>query len=301
MPFNAMSLKKKIALSFLISAAIIALLAVFEYLSFVEIRKEIRYLEITDTVSRKSLQLRRHEKNYFLYSPLKASEESLAVYAYLEELKDILARNPDIDRADRLSLRMRISEYEQRFSKIESSAMSLMLLFEKTKAGDKHYAQFFALIESTFLEQPLLSAEFLQKAFRLPPGHKLIAGLYELDADITALRKTGEDILVISKDLDKLAREKVETVIRVSQTAILIFFPLFFIVGIGMLVLGVGYHLAFMIELRRLREDMQRNGLIHGESHFPVSLTLIVAVALFVIGLLAISSMACNVDPFGQR
>jgi len=43
-----MSLKKKIALSFFISAFIIAILAAFEYLSFVEIRKEIRYLEITD-------------------------------------------------------------------------------------------------------------------------------------------------------------------------------------------------------------------------------------------------------------
>ena len=41
--------------------------------------------------------------------------------------------------------------------------------------------------------------------------------------------------MVISKDLDKVAREKAETVIRVSQLAILIFFPLFFAVGIGML------------------------------------------------------------------
>ena len=40
---------------------------------------------------------------------------------------------------------------------------------------------------------------------------------------------------MISKDLDKIAREKAETVIRVSQIAILVFFPLFFVVGIGML------------------------------------------------------------------
>src|SRR5262249_23194216 len=71
------------------------------------------------------------------------------------------------------------------------------------------------------------------------------------------------------------------------------------IVGIGMLVLGLGYHVAFMVGLRRLREDMRRDGLIHGESHFPASLTLIVAVALLVIGFIAISSMACDVGPFG--
>src|SRR5512144_3179533 len=99
-----MSLKKKIALSFMISAAIIALLAAFEYLSFMEIKKEIRYLEVTDTISRKSLQLRRHEKNYFLYSPQKAAEESANVHAYLGELKELLAKNPHIDKTDKLAL-----------------------------------------------------------------------------------------------------------------------------------------------------------------------------------------------------
>jgi len=78
-----MSLKKKIALGFFISAFIIAILAAFMYVNFIEIRKEIRYLGITDTFTRKSLQLRRHEKNYFLYSPHKADEESQAVHAYL--------------------------------------------------------------------------------------------------------------------------------------------------------------------------------------------------------------------------
>src|ERR1700693_5979381 len=111
-----MSLKKKIILSFFISAFIIAVLAAFEYFSFVEIKKEITSLELTDTISRKSLQLRRHEKNYFLYSPQKMDEESKAVHAYLGELKDILTRNPDIDKADRLSLRDRVGEYEQRFN-----------------------------------------------------------------------------------------------------------------------------------------------------------------------------------------
>src|SRR5262245_22299775 len=36
--------------------------------------------------------------------------------------------------------------------------------------------------------------------------------------------------------------------------------------GIGMLVLGIGYHVAFMLGLRRLRTDMKLEGLIHGES-----------------------------------
>ena len=230
-----MSLKKKIALSFLISAAIIAALAAFEYLSFVEIKKEIRYLEITDTISRKSLQLRRHEKNFFLYSPQKADEESAAVVAYLDELKTLLAQNPDIDQADKLSLRSSINEYNRRFSAIQRDAVSLTELFDRTKDSYKGTAKYLSLVESTFLEQPSQSADFLEKVFLLPPGHPLVRGLRELDREIAALRRTGEDILNGSKDLDRVAREKVELVIRVSQIAILAIFPLFFAVGIGTL------------------------------------------------------------------
>src|SRR5262245_23976724 len=51
-------------------------------------------------------------------------------------------------------------------------------------------------------------------------------------------------------------------------------------IGIGMLVLGIVYHVQFMIGLRKTREQMIADGLIHGESHFPVSLTLLVALVL---------------------
>jgi hypothetical protein len=73
-----MSLKKNIAISFFISAFIIAILAAFEYINFIEIKKEIRYPGITDVVRSNSLQLMRHEKNFFPY-PLKAEEESEAI------------------------------------------------------------------------------------------------------------------------------------------------------------------------------------------------------------------------------
>jgi two-component system NtrC family sensor kinase len=231
-----MSLKKKIVLSFFISAFIIAVLAAFEYFSFVEIRKEIRYLELTDTISRKSLQLRRHEKNYFLYSPRKMNEEAKAVHAYLDELNDTLAKNPKIDRSEQLSLRDRINEYGLRFTSIDIEARRLSTIFERAKTSyGKNDKKYLSLVEATFLERPVQSAEFLEKVFSLPHDHVLLAGLRALDADILSLRKTGEEILVISKDLDKIAREKAETVIRVSQIAILIFFPIFFVVGIGML------------------------------------------------------------------
>lgn len=70
------------------------------------------------------------------------------------------------------------------------------------------------------------------------------------------------------------------------------------LLGITMLVLGIAYHVRFMYELRRTREQMRVEGLIHGESRFPVSMTLIVAVLLLAVGLMAITSMVFNVGPF---
>jgi putative membrane protein len=43
---------------------------------------------------------------------------------------------------------------------------------------------------------------------------------------------------------------------------------------------------------------MRTEGLVHGESGFPVSLTLITALILLIIGVGAIMSMAFHVGPF---
>lgn len=69
--------------------------------------------------------------------------------------------------------------------------------------------------------------------------------------------------------------------------------------GIAMLVLGIGYHLSFMYGLRKEREQMKADGLVHAESHYPVSLTLIIALILLGIGVLAIASMVFGTGPFG--
>jgi putative membrane protein len=69
--------------------------------------------------------------------------------------------------------------------------------------------------------------------------------------------------------------------------------------GILMLIVGIIYHIQFMLGLRHLRESMRQDGLLHGESIFPVSLTLITAVVLLIIGVAAIVSMLFQVGPFG--
>jgi putative membrane protein len=69
--------------------------------------------------------------------------------------------------------------------------------------------------------------------------------------------------------------------------------------GVLMLFLGIVYHVQFMFGLRRLRQSMRDDGLIHGETVFPVSLTLITAFLLLVIGITAIVGMEFQITPFG--
>jgi putative membrane protein len=68
--------------------------------------------------------------------------------------------------------------------------------------------------------------------------------------------------------------------------------------GILMLVLGIVYHIQFMAGLRHLRESMREERLVHGETSFPVSFTLITALILLIIGVAAIVSLAFRVGPF---
>jgi putative membrane protein len=69
-------------------------------------------------------------------------------------------------------------------------------------------------------------------------------------------------------------------------------------IGIGMLVLGIVYHVRFMLGLREERRNMKAAGLVHAESQFPVSLTLLTAIALLALGLTAIISMTFHIGPF---
>ena len=61
--------------------------------------------------------------------------------------------------------------------------------------------------------------------------------------------------------------------------------------GIAMLVLGIVYHVQFMLGLRKERQAMTEAGLIHGESAFPRVADADHRCLLLLIGILAIVSM----------
>src|SRR5262245_32166478 len=71
--------------------------------------------------------------------------------------------------------------------------------------------------------------------------------------------------------------------------------------GVVMLSLGIWKHVAFMLELRAERKIFVDRGLIPGDDRFPISITLITATALLILGLVAIISMAMRVGPFQDR
>ena len=60
------------------------------------------------------------------------------------------------------------------------------------------------------------------------------------------------------------------------------------VAGIVMMAGGIWRHLQFSQELRHTRSDLIEQHLIHGRSKYPISITLIVAVFLMLIGVVAI-------------
>lgn len=67
--------------------------------------------------------------------------------------------------------------------------------------------------------------------------------------------------------------------------------------GVAILVVGIVYHVQYMLGLRKERKELTEAGLIHGESQFPISFILIVAVLLLLLGVMAIVSMTFNIGP----
>ncbi len=68
--------------------------------------------------------------------------------------------------------------------------------------------------------------------------------------------------------------------------------------GVGMVAIGIAYHIQFMMGLRKERHEMLGDGLIHGQSRFPLSFTLVVAVLLLLIGIAAVASLTFRIGPF---
>lgn len=230
----------KIILSFFVSSLVIASLSVFLFFNFIEIKKETKFLELTDTIRSKSLQLRRHEKNYLLYAPYKIEDESKAIHSYLDELDSLLTDALKMQPQRVGSLNALIGQYRDRFSGIESLVKSAYDESELLGASSKQYAGVRRLIESNFLDKPVEDIKYLKDNFGIADDHMLIKSLSGIDSGIAVLRKTGEEILAATKELDREARAKVDNFIRMSSVSIIVLVPMFLVVGFGTLLYITG-------------------------------------------------------------
>ncbi len=66
--------------------------------------------------------------------------------------------------------------------------------------------------------------------------------------------------------------------------------------GVILLTGGIIRHLQFAVDLRGRRSEMIDDELIHGQSAYPVSITMITAVLLLLIGVMAIFSVVFNLS-----
>lgn len=81
-----------------------------------------------------------------------------------------------------------------------------------------------------------------------------------------------------------------------SDTAARNFGVTLIVLGIVLLVGGILRQVQFGTELRRTRVAMTKDGLIHAQSRFPISLTLLVAIALLALGVAAILGIAFSLS-----
>jgi len=72
------------------------------------------------------------------------------------------------------------------------------------------------------------------------------------------------------------------------------------LLGVAMIIAGIVYHILFMRQLRMERSDMVEKGLVHGDSAYPISMTLITALLLLAIGIVAFFNMVTRSWPYSQ-
>ncbi len=69
--------------------------------------------------------------------------------------------------------------------------------------------------------------------------------------------------------------------------------------GVAILLGGIWRHVQFAQELRARRKMMIGEGLIHGDSAYPVSVSLLVAIGLMFVGLAAAANIIFGFRLFG--
>src|SRR4249920_408087 len=96
------------------------------------------------------------------------------------------------------------------------------------------------------------------------------------DRTLMSVIRTALSLITFGFTLNRTFQHLVAAHVFQHDPAAVHFGDALVLLGMLILVLGIGYHLAFMRGLRIDRSRMKAEGLIYGESAYPVSLVLII-------------------------
>src|SRR5215471_13144094 len=89
------------------------------------------------------------------------------------------------------------------------------------------------------------------------------------DRTLMSIMRTSLSLIGFGFTIFQLFEKAHEADILKSSIAPRRFGEALVILGIGMLTVGIGYHVSFMIGLRKERAMLKADGLVHAESQFP--------------------------------
>jgi two-component system NtrC family sensor kinase len=81
-----MTIRNRIIIAVVVQAAIICLICVFVYLSFNTVLSKLRAIEIIDDLNISFLEIRKSEKNYFLYNDINALKEVVEIGKEIDKI-----------------------------------------------------------------------------------------------------------------------------------------------------------------------------------------------------------------------
>jgi len=120
-----------------------------------------------------------------------------------------------------------------------------------------------------------------------------------VDRTTMSVIRTSLSLISFGFTLFQIFKKLAESGVVKSGSAARNFGETLVFMGIGMLILGIGSHIYFMVVVRREREMLRLSGLVHAESGFPLSLPLIISVVLLGVGIAAIVAMLTGAGPLG--
>ena len=95
--FPKMTIRQRIIVSVVIQAIMICVIGLFVYFSFEDVSSKLRSVERIDDINIALLEMRKAEKNYFLYNDINALKESAKLGE--EEYQTILSSQSSMGRS----------------------------------------------------------------------------------------------------------------------------------------------------------------------------------------------------------